>query len=108
MAEIHIDLSKCIIPCFKDVYFDIMAHEHTHYVFPGGRGSTKSSFISIMIPLLIMQNPLIHACCFRKVGNTIQNSIKAQVEWAIYKLGLQSLFTMPKSYSNPIVYRPKK
>lgn len=106
MAEIHIDLSKCIIPCFKETHFDIMRHDHTHYVFPGGRGSTKSSFISIEIPLLIINNPMIHAACFRKVGNTIQNSIKAQIEWGIYKLGLQDLFIMPKSYSNPIVYKP--
>jgi phage terminase, large subunit, PBSX family len=59
-----------------------------------------------MIILLIINNPNIHACCFRKVGNTIQNSVKSQIEWAITKLGLQDLFSIPKSYSNPITYRP--
>lgn len=104
--EIKINLSKCIIPCFRNAYLDIMKHKYVHYVFPGGRGSTKSSFVSIAIVLLIMNNPEIHAACFRKVGNTIQNSIRAQIEWAIYKLGVQEYFAIPKTYSNPIVYRP--
>ena len=106
MNEININLSNCIIKCFRNTHEDIMHHDHVHYVFPGGRGSTKSSFISIEIPLLIINNPQIHACCFRKVGNTIQNSIKAQIEWGIHKLGLQDLFIIPKAYSNPIIYRP--
>jgi len=104
--ERNINLTQCIIKRFRDVCYDIMTHKHVHYVFPGGRGSTKSSFISIMIVLLIMHFPNIHACCFRKVGNTIQNSIRAQIEWAIYKLGVQDLFSIPKTYSNPIMYRP--
>lgn len=104
--QTDINLSTCIIPCFRNACIDIMRHKYVHYVFPGGRGSTKSSFISIMIILLIINNPAIHACCFRKVGNTIQNSIRAQVEWAIYKLGVQDMFTIPKTYSNPIVYKP--
>lgn len=101
----EINLSKCIVPCFRNACIDIMKHKYVHYVFPGGRGSTKSSFISIMIILLIVNNPNIHACCFRKIGNTIQNSIRAQVEWAIYKLGLEDYFQMPRTYSNPIVYK---
>ena len=56
--------------------------------------------------LLIVQNPQVHAACFRKVGNTIQNSIRSQIEWAITKLGLDELFLVPKSYANPIVFKP--
>jgi len=104
--ERNINLTNCVIKRFKPACVDIMNHKHVHYVFPGGRGSTKSSFISIMIILLIINNPTIHACCFRKVGNTIQNSIRSQIEWAIYKLGLSDLFLIPKSYSNPITYKP--
>ena len=92
---------------YDDVLMDILRHKHVHYVFPGGRGSTKSSFIGgIVIPLLIMQNPNIHAVCFRKIGNTIQNSIFPQVQWGIDKLGLSSLFHIPKTFSTPIVYKP--
>ena len=92
---------------YDNVLQDIFQHGHTHYVFAGGRGSTKSSFVGgISIPLLIMQNPQVHAVCFRKVANTIQNSIFAQVIWGIYQLGVESLFSIPKKYSTPIVYKP--
>ena len=59
---------------YDDVLEDILNHNHTHYVFPSGRGSTKSSFAGVVIPLLLMANPETHAVCFRKVGNTIQKS----------------------------------
>lgn len=91
---------------YDDVLRDIFEHKHTHYVFPGGRGSCKSSFVGLVIPLLIINNPEIHAACFRKVGNTIQNSIRAQIEWGIYKLGVQDLFNIPASYANPITFKP--
>ena len=106
MAEIKVNIQDCIIPMYDNVLRDIFEHKHTHYTFPGGRGSCKSSFVGLVIPLIIVNNPNIHAACFRKVGNTIQNSIRAQIEWGIYKLGLQDLFLMPKSYSNPIVFKP--
>ncbi len=106
MANLNIKLQDCIIPMYDNVLKDILEHGHVHYVFPGGRGSCKSSFVGIAIPLLIVQNPLVHAACFRKVGNTIQNSIRAQIEWGIYKLGLQDLFLIPKAYNNPIVFKP--
>lgn len=105
-SEIKISIKDCIIPMYDDVLDDVLHHGHTHYVFPGGRGSTKSSFVGCTIPLLIIQNPKVHAICFRKVGNTIQNSIYSQIVWGIYQLGLGELFYIPKTYANPIVYRP--
>lgn len=106
MPKINISIQDCIIPMYDDVLRDIFEHKHTHYVFPGGRGSCKSSFVGLAIPLLIVNNPNIHAACFRKVGNTIQNSIRAQIEWGIFKLGLQDLFNIPASYANPITFKP--
>lgn len=104
---IDIKIKDLIIPAYDDVFRDIMTHQHTHYCFKGGRGSTKSSFVGgIDIPLLIMQYPDVNAVCFRKVGNTVQNSIYSQVTWGIYTMGLQDLFHIPKTYSNPIVYKP--
>ena len=104
---LNIPLQDCVIPMYDAVLQDVLHHAHTHYVGAGGRGSTKSSFFGgICIPLLIMAYPNVHAICFRKVGNTIQNSIYAQVVWGIYKLGVESLFHIPKTYSTPIVYLP--
>ena len=107
MPQINIPIKDTIIPMYDSVLEDVLAHEHRRYVFPGGRGSTKSSFVGgICIPLLIMAYPDIHALCFRKVANTIQTSIYPQVVWGIYKLGVDSLFHIPKTYSTPITYLP--
>ena len=107
MATISIPMKDCIIPMYKPVLKDVFRHDHTHYVFPGGRGSTKSSFVGgITIPLLIIQNPECHAICFRKIANTIQTSIFPQVVWGIHQLGLDDFFQIPKTYSTPIVYKP--
>lgn len=103
----NIKLKDFIIPSYDSVFTAIMKHLYVHYVLKGGRGSTKSSFIGgIVIPLLIMRYPNVNAVCFRKVGNTVQNSIYSQVIWGIYAMGLQDYFHIPKTYSNPIVYKP--
>lgn len=104
--EYNLSIADNIIPMFDDVLEDIMEHKHTHYVFKGGRGSTKSSFISLALPLLIIKYPKIHACVFRKVGNTMKNSVWGQVVWGIQAWGLESLFHIPKSIANPIIYKP--
>lgn len=102
----NINVCDYIIPAYDAVFKAIINHLYVHYCLKGGRGSTKSSFIGLVIPLLIMQHPDVNAVCFRKVGNTVQNSIYSQITWAIYTLGLQDLFHIPKTYSNPIVYKP--
>lgn len=105
--QIKVPIKDCIIPMYDKVLEDVLKHSYTHYVFAGGRGSTKSSFVGgICIPLLIMANPKCHAVAFRKVGNTVQKSIFAQIVWGIYQLGLDSLFMIPKNYATPIVYKP--
>lgn len=105
---INVKLKDCIIPMYYGLLQDIFNHKYVHYVLAGGRGSTKSSFVGVTIPLLIMANKDVHAACFRKVGNTIQNSIYSQIVWGIYQLGVEDLFTIPKIYNNPIVYKPTK
>ena len=104
--QINVKLKNCIIPSFFDLLKDILGHKHSRYILPGGRGSTKSSFIGIAIPLLIINYPNVHAVCFRKIANTIQTSIFPQITWAIYQLGLEEFFRIPKNYSTPIEYIP--
>lgn len=81
-----------IAPTFQSVLLDIAEGGHTEYDFPGGRGSTKSSFIALEIVDLIMRTPDIHACAVRKVGNTLRDSCYAKICWAIAALGLESEF----------------
>lgn len=104
--NIHIKVNDCIIPKFQPIMDDILDHNHVHYVFKGGRGSTKSSFISEVLPLLIVNNPSCHAVIFRQVGNTIKNSVWSQVVWGIEKMGLLDYFKIPKTIASPIVFLP--
>ena len=84
--------ASMIAPVFAPVLFDIRDHRHTEYVFPGGRGSTKSSFISLNIIDLIMTNPEMHAVVMRQVADTMRGSVYQQILWAIDALGLTDEF----------------
>ena len=106
VPQINIPMYDTIIEAFYDELQDILNHNHTHYANAGGRGSTKSSLFSIAIPLIMINYPNVHAAVFRKVGNTIKNSVWAQVVWGIHKLGLEQFFHIPKSIANPITYLP--
>ena len=85
-------LSECLSPAFYGVHHKVKSGEINELVLKGGRGSTKSSAISLEIILLMLKNPLIHACVFRKYGNTLRSSVYAQICWAITELGLWSKF----------------
>lgn len=103
---ISIKLDDIMIPMYKDLLLnDVLPHKHTHYTLAGGRGSTKSTWVGLAIPLIMLDNPTVHCVVFRQFGNTIQNSVRSQIEWAIDKLGLNDLFHIPKTYSNPIVLK---
>lgn len=78
-----------IAPAFSKVVFDIAEREHLEYVFPGGRGSTKSSFVSLEIIDLLEKNPGMHACVMRQVADTLRTSVYQQVMWAIQVLSLE-------------------
>lgn len=81
-----------IAPSFQPVLLDIADSGHKEYDFPGGRGSTKSSFIALEIVDLIMRTQEIHACAVRKVGNTLRDSCYAKICWAISALNLEAEF----------------
>lgn len=100
-----VKLSSIIASVFWPVWRSIKSHEFTHYWFKGGRNSTKSSFISIAIVLLIMANPDANAVVFRKVGNTLADSVYEQIMWACDMLHVSHLFNFGKSPMN-ITYLP--
>lgn len=62
------------------------------YVFEGGRGGLKSSFVAFKIIELIKNNPQMHACITRQVAGTLKDSVYAQMKWAINELGLMEEF----------------
>lgn len=97
--------ARLVAPAFFPVLLDILDKGHLEYVEEGGRGSTKSSFISLVIPMLIKNNPQMHAVCCRKVGNTLRDSVYAQLCWAIDALGLGAAFDSKVSPLE-ITYKP--
>ena len=86
-----------VAPAFAEIAGDVFKHKHTHYTGKGGRGSTKSTFASLLGILLVMQNETAHGLVLRKVGNTLRDSVLAQYEWAINALGVDEFWTVKKS-----------
>lgn len=62
------------------------------YVFEGGRGGLKSSFVAFKIIELIKNNPQMHACITRQVAGTLKDSVYANMKWTINELGLMEEF----------------
>ena len=85
-------LSECISPAIYGLHRQLQAGGVDEVVCKGGRGSTKSSFVSIEIILTLLQRPECHAVVLRKVANTMRNSVYAQMQWAIGALGLMGKF----------------
>lgn len=81
-------MSDLIAPAFFPVHKDLKAGIHQNYDLYGGRGSCKSSFISLEIILGMLQDPEANAVIFRKVGNTLRTSVYDQIGWAIDALEL--------------------
>jgi phage terminase large subunit len=98
-------VADLVIPRFHPVLGDVMAHGHTHYWLPGGRGSTKSSFVSIALVLLLLANPRANAVVVRRFGNTLRDSVYRQVLWAVEALGLEGVFRARLSPME-VVYTP--
>lgn len=105
----NVYLKDIIAPAFYPIFNDIQAGNHIHYWLKGGRGSTKSSFCSIMCILKLLEsygkyvskeitkNELCNVVVMRKVANSIRNSVFEQICWAINKLNCDHLFTKTKS-----------
>ena len=99
MSDSNIKLTDCIGPAFYDMHYDIEERNHTYYDLTGGRGSLKSSVISLEIILNMIkpENREKHTVIYRKVADTIETSVYSQVLWAIDKLGMNQDWICTKS-----------
>ena len=88
-------------------FVDINRHiePNTAYVFEGGRGGLKSSYIGFKVVELQRNNPLLHACITRQVAATLKDSVYAQMKWCITALGLEEEYEFKVS---PLEIRYKK
>lgn len=88
------DVRDIIAPCYYDLHRDIKAGKYQYVNLPGGRGSAKSSFVSVEIPLGIMRDKTgcSNAIVFRLVGATLRESVYSQISWALDALGVSHLW----------------
>lgn len=89
-----IDVMEHIAPVYYPIHADIEAAGHQYYNLPGGRGSAKSSFVSLEIVNGVMkdQTGCSNAIVFRRTANTMRESVYAQIAWAIDMLGANSFW----------------
>lgn len=98
---------KSIGRAFYEPLGYILDHAKTHFDFSGGRGSLKSSFVSLAVVKLVMESPGHdqHALVLRKVGNTLRDSVYAQYLWAIGQLGVAEYWEAKKTPME-LVFKP--
>lgn len=105
MNKTTVNLTDIIAPSFYSVHWDILDGKHTYYDLYGGRGSTKSSFISVEIVFGMMEDPQANAVVFRKYGVTLRESVYEQIQWAIDALEVSDLWDAKVSPLQ-FVYKP--
>lgn len=102
VAVTHRDV---IAPVFFRYYNDALRNGHREYWTQGGRGSMKSTTISVCILAnmcndavkwrqgIYQKSDLRHAVVYRKVGSDLRGSVVEQFLWSIDKLNLSRWFT---------------
>ena len=90
MAEIR--LSGLIAPSFHRLHNELKAEKFDEIWLKGGRGSTKSTFVSIQILLGILKDSEANAVVTRRYQNELRDTVYGQFEWTIAKMGLGDYF----------------
>lgn len=99
---------KVLIPAehiampFLELNRELDGSKTLEVMLPGGRGSTKSSYWSEKVIELMQNNPNWCAIVLRRVANTLNQSVKPQIEWGIEQLSkcypkIQADWHIPKS-----------
>lgn len=90
-ADYHTDLDS-VADHFHPLMRDMRNKKHREYALPGGRGSAKSAFWAMAALELLKNNPQMHGLVLRQVGNTLRDSVFAQMQWAIAEQAKNPLF----------------
>jgi PBSX family phage terminase large subunit len=92
-----IRLSALIAPAFFDLWRAARGGGCDELWLYGGRGSGKSSFVSLLIVCGLMEEPGANAVVYRKVAETLRESVYAQFAWAIDLLNVSDWFRLKLS-----------
>ena len=93
----RVNVYRLMPKSFYDLYEDIREGRHREYILAGGRGSCKSSFVSVVILMGLMTDPMANAVIYRKVARTLKDSVYASVERAAGMMGIRNLLRFTKS-----------
>ena len=98
-----IPIEKSLAPCYLPLHSQLQAGEYSICYLPGGRGSCKSSFVSLEIVDGMMKDPTgqSNAIVIRRFGNTLRESVFSQISWAISMLGAENLW---RGTTSPLCY----
>ena len=86
-----INFLDLIAPSFYGVHRDIGENAHTHYALCGGRGSCKSSFVSLEIVRGIMADKEANAVVIRKIGKNLRESVYAPMKIIAFSIFFASM-----------------
>ena len=98
-------ISRLLPEAFHGLFWDVYRRDHREYWLMGGRGSGKSSFVSIALICLLLADPMANVAVFRKVADSLRESVYAQMRWAVDQLGLSAYFTARLSPME-LIYQP--
>ena len=88
----RIDILDLIAPCYHPLHNEVMTGAYTTFHLPGGRGSCKSSFVSLEMVNGVMNDPKANGIVFRRVAGTMRESVYSQIAWAVEELGVSALW----------------
>lgn len=98
-------VSELLAAPFLDVWRAAHDPQYTEIWLDGGRGSCKSSCLSLLIVCGLLREPQANAIIYRKVGETLRGSVYSQMVWALDKLGVLPYWQCKVSPME-LVYRP--
>ena len=105
MISVKVRLSGLIAPAFFDLHSEIKKDAHREVWLKGGRGSTKSTFISIQVVLGIIRDQDANALIMRRYQNELRDTVYGQFEWTISRMGVGDYFKFQVSPMQ-IIYLP--
>lgn len=83
-----ISLKEKIIPAFYDSWKAFKNNKYLHYVFKGGRASSKSTTIAIRL-IMNRMSTNTHALVVRRWQKVLRTTVRQQIIWAIHHLDVQ-------------------
>jgi len=91
MSDVRV--SSLIAPSFHELHKRLKSDKSIGEVWcKGGRGSTKSSFVSVQSILGLIRDSEANAVIYRRYDNELRDSVYGQIQWAAGKLGVADRF----------------